>query len=117
MLLRLHHAQLTIPKGQEGLARDFYCSLLGMREVEKPATLKANGGLWLQLGDIQVHLGIQDAFDRATSKSHLAFLVSDLEAMRERLREKGIEPKAGSLIPGYARFEFRDPFGNRLEML
>lgn len=40
-----------------------------------------------------------------------------LEAWRERLAGEGIAALEGVPIPGYARFEFRDPFGNRVEMI
>jgi hypothetical protein len=43
--------------------------------------------------------------------------VNDLRGCREKLQAAGIEPKDGIPIPGYDRFEFRDPFGNRVEFL
>lgn len=36
MIFGLRHAQITIPEGSEDLARDFYCRLLGLPEVESP---------------------------------------------------------------------------------
>jgi catechol 2,3-dioxygenase-like lactoylglutathione lyase family enzyme len=33
---RLHHMQLTIPLGQEQVARSFYVDTLGMTEIDKP---------------------------------------------------------------------------------
>ena len=35
---RLHHAQITVPKGAEAAARAFYCGVLGLREIAKPKT-------------------------------------------------------------------------------
>ena len=37
--------------------------------------------------------------------------------VRERLEADGIEIIEGVPIPGYNRYEFRDPFGNRVEFL
>ena len=46
-ILRLHHAQITIPQDAEEQARQFYCDLLGLPEIEKPDALKGRGGFWL----------------------------------------------------------------------
>lgn len=117
MILGLHHAQITIPEGSEDLARDFYCRLLGLPEVEKPASLAGRGGLWLQAGDGQVHLGAEDGVDRTAPKSHLAYEVTDLERVRRALADEGYEPLDSVPIPGYERFEARDPLGNRVEFI
>ena len=79
------------------------------------------GGLWLVGADeraLQLHLTIQDDIERLPNRAHLAFLTDDLAAIRARLGAAGA-PIAESVapIPGFARFECRDPFGNRLEFL
>jgi catechol 2,3-dioxygenase-like lactoylglutathione lyase family enzyme len=117
MIVRLHHAQITIPKGAEDDCRRFYCGLLGLDEVLKPAALRGRGGFWLQIGETQVHVGTEDGVDRPATKAHLAYEVSDLLAWRTKLEHEGIEILGGIPIPGYERFEFRDPFGNRVEFL
>ncbi|HSU24448.1 MAG TPA: VOC family protein [Pyrinomonadaceae bacterium] len=116
-LLQLHHVQITIPKGNEDRARAFYCGVLGLREIPKPESLAGRGGFWLELGDGQVHIGIEDRIDRGRSKAHVAYLVDDLDSWRSRLAAINIEAIDGLPIPGYDRFEFRDPFGNRVELL
>jgi catechol 2,3-dioxygenase-like lactoylglutathione lyase family enzyme len=116
-LLRVHHVQITIPKGAEDEARAFYCSVLGLLEVPKPESLAGRGGFWLQIGDSQIHVGTEDEVDRSATKAHVAYLVDDIEHWRRVLSEGGIEILGGIPIPGYDRFEFRDPFGNRVEML
>ncbi len=116
-ILRLHHAQITIPKGAEEQGRDFYCKLLGLSEIEKPESLQGRGGFWLQVGDRQVHVGTEDGVDRKATKAHLAYEVDDIEAWQARLREHGIVILDAVPIPGYARFEIRDPFGNRVEFI
>ena len=65
----------------------------------------------------QVHIGTEEGFDRLTTKAHIAYQVDDVAAWRERLTANGIEPDNSIPIPGYDRFEFRDPFGNRVEMI
>src|SRR5258708_17382635 len=45
-IARLDHIQIAAPEGCEPAARDFYGTLLGMREIEKPEPLRARGGWW-----------------------------------------------------------------------
>jgi hypothetical protein len=47
----------------------------------------------------------------------VAYAVTDLAGWRARLAAAGIAILEGIPIPGYARFEFRDPFGNRVELI
>ncbi|GHO65679.1 glyoxalase [Ktedonobacter sp. SOSP1-52] len=113
----LHHAQITIPKGAEEGAHKFYCDILGLPEIEKPESLQGRGGFWLQVGDRQVHVGTEDGVDRTASKAHLAYQVKDVTAWQAHLQEYGIKVLESVPIPGFARFEARDPFGNRFEMI
>jgi catechol 2,3-dioxygenase-like lactoylglutathione lyase family enzyme len=117
MIKAVHHAQVSIPIGAEDEARAFYCGVLGLKEVPKPESLAGRGGFWLELDGFQVHFGTEDGIDRARSKAHIAYRVDDLTTWREKLRAAGVEPLDGIPIPGYDRFEFRDPFGNRVEFL
>lgn len=117
MIERVHHVQITIPFNQEEKGREFYCRILGFREIEKPEALRVRGGFWLELGDFQIHVGTEDSFDRLHTKAHLAYQVSDLEEWKSRLSFAGCEILDGIPIPGMVRFETRDPFGNRLEFL
>jgi catechol 2,3-dioxygenase-like lactoylglutathione lyase family enzyme len=117
MLLRLHHAQITVPPERVEEARDFYCGVLGLKEIEKPESLKGRGGFWVALGDQQIHIGTEDGFDRLTTKAHLAYQVDNLDEWRARLTELGLKWENGIAIPGYDRVEFRDPFGNRAEFI
>jgi catechol 2,3-dioxygenase-like lactoylglutathione lyase family enzyme len=117
MILGLHHAQITVPKGAEDEARAFYCGVLGLAEVPKPEALAGRGGFWLEAGDRQVHVGVEEGVDRRATKAHVAYEVRGLAAWRERLARAGIEILDGAPLPGLDRFEFRDPFGNRVELV
>jgi catechol 2,3-dioxygenase-like lactoylglutathione lyase family enzyme len=117
LIKAVRHAQITIPRGSEDEAREFYCGVLGLKEIAKPEALHGRGGFWLEAAGFQVHVGVEDGIDRASSKAHLAYLVDDLETSRLSLQEHGVEIIDGIPIPGYLRFEFRDPFGNRVEFL
>lgn len=116
MITGLDHVQLAMPPNQEGRARDFYGSLLGLKEVPKPEQLAPRGGCWFRSGSAEVHLGVQQDFVPA-KKAHPAFVVSDLDALRERLASAGYEVIADTSVPGVKRFHTWDPFGNRLEFI
>lgn len=117
MIVGVDHVQITIPKGAEEQAKQFYCEFLGLKEIEKPENRKKNGGFWLESGGFQVHLGTEDGFDRTKTKAHVAYRVSDLELWRQRFQEKGIEVIDSQPFPSAKAFEFRDPFGNRTELI
>ena len=117
MIIGIDHVQITVPKGQEPAARDFYCGILGLREIEKPDALKPRGGFWLSVGDGEMHVGTEEGVNRLATKAHVAFAVDDLAFWRDRLSERGFALEDGVPIPRCKRFEFRDPFGNRVELI
>ena len=117
MIEAVHHAQVSIPIGAEDEAKAFYCGVLGLREIPKPDALAGRGGFWLDLDGFQIHFGTEDGIDRSRSKAHVAYRVSGLNMWREKLSAHGCKILDGIPIPGYDRFEFRDPFGNRVEFL
>jgi catechol 2,3-dioxygenase-like lactoylglutathione lyase family enzyme len=117
MIIGIDHVQITVPANAVAEARAFYCGLLGLSEVEKPAALHERGGFWLQVGDRQVHVGTEEGVARHATKAHVAYAVTGLAGWRARLAAAGVEIVDGIPIPGYARCEFRDPFGNRVELI
>jgi catechol 2,3-dioxygenase-like lactoylglutathione lyase family enzyme len=117
LILRVQHAQITIPTGAENEARKFYCEFLGLNEIPKPEALRTRGGFWVEVGAFQIHVGTEDRFDRTKTKAHIAYEVENLKAWRELLESGGVKIIEGVPIPNYSRFEFRDPFGNRIEFL
>lgn len=117
MISGIHHVQITIPTGEEARARAFYCDVLGLNEIEKPESFQGRGGFWLEVGDQSVHVGTEDRVNRLSTKAHVAYAVTDLTEWGRKLEAEGIERMTGIPIPGFDRFEFRDPFGNRIEMI
>jgi catechol 2,3-dioxygenase-like lactoylglutathione lyase family enzyme len=113
----IHHVQITIPKGQEAAARAFYCDVMGLEEIPKPPALAGRGGFWLAVGDRELHIGVETGGDRSATKAHVAYRVSDIGRWRERLQKAGVSILDSAPIPGIERFEFRDPFGNRVELI
>jgi catechol 2,3-dioxygenase-like lactoylglutathione lyase family enzyme len=114
---RLHHVQITIDPENVETARRFYCDILGLPEIAKPPSLVARGGLWVALADQQIHIGVETGVDRSATKAHIAYQVDDLDKWRVKLSNNGIIILESVPIPGYERFECRDPFGNRLEFI
>jgi catechol 2,3-dioxygenase-like lactoylglutathione lyase family enzyme len=112
---RLNHIQICIPVGEEARAREFYGGVLGLEEIEKPDALKPNGGLWFQVADIQLHIGVEEM--QGKSKRHPAFEVEDLERIKEYLRERGVRTRDETPVPGISRISLFDPFDNRIEFM
>jgi catechol 2,3-dioxygenase-like lactoylglutathione lyase family enzyme len=111
--MRLDHVQVAAPPRCEAVARAFYGDALGLEEIEKPAPLRARGGVWFRLGDGQeLHVGVDAAFVPAR-KAHPAFAVADLDALAAQLGDVTWDDE----LPGVRRFYASDPFGNRLEFM
>ncbi|HRA64373.1 MAG: VOC family protein [Caldilinea sp.] len=113
----IDHVQLAMPAGEEAQARAFFCGVLGMTEVPKPAALAKRGGAWFAAGAVQLHLGVEAEF-RPARKAHPALLVDDLAALTAALFAAGVavvdnEPA----LEGYRRVHIHDPFGNRIELM
>jgi catechol 2,3-dioxygenase-like lactoylglutathione lyase family enzyme len=113
---RIDHVQLAMPPGREDDARRFYGDVLGLREIPKPSVLRDRGGLWFALGDTEIHLGVEEDF-RAAKKAHVGFEVDDFDAVLERCRSAGFEPRPDQPVSGRRRVFIDDVFGNRLELI
>lgn len=112
---RIDHLQICIPIGKEAEARAFYCGLLGLEEIEKPEYLKKNGGFWLNIADIQLHIGAENLENH--SKRHPAFEVENWQAVKQFLKDRRVKLKEDPPIPHFNRFSLYDPFNNRIEIL
>lgn len=117
MIKALDHVQVTVPKNSESEARTFYIDFLGLKETEKPENRKANGGFWLQLGSSQVHISLEDNVERLKTKAHVAYQVESLDFWRNKFQAHKIEFQESLPFPNASAFEFRDPFGNRVELI
>jgi len=115
-IAHLDHLQIAAPEGCEAAARDFYGALLGMREIEKPESLRARGGCWFECGAQQLHIGVEKDF-RPAKKAHPGFAASNLDELRQALLARGVKVTDDASIPGVRRFHTEDPWGNRLEFV
>lgn len=114
----IDHVQLAAPPGCEEAARWFFGELLGLTEVEKPAPLRARGGVWFQVGAQRLHIGVEDPFS-AAHKAHPALRVrpAALDRLAARLQAAGVEVEWDDAIGAVRRFYATDPWGNRIELL
>lgn len=120
-VIGLDHVQVTTPRSREIEVKAFYMDVLGLVEVAKPDALVARGGAWFRCGEAALHLGVEDdATFQPQRKAHPALLVPNREtlaAIQQRLSSAGAPLLHNVPIPGYERFETRDPAGNRIEIM
>jgi catechol 2,3-dioxygenase-like lactoylglutathione lyase family enzyme len=114
--MRLQHVSVTIPRGAEDAARAFYGGLLGLAEREVPPKLDPSRLIWFRLGapDLELHLMLSQGPD--PGGGHFCLAVDDVEALRRRLTDAGVETSDATEIVGRPRFFCRDPFGNLVEL-
>ena len=114
--MRLQHVSIAIPHdGDEG-ARAFYGGLLGLEERDVPPKLDPAALIWFRVGgDLELHLIKGD--ERPPQTGHFCLVVDgDLDELRVRLEESGVETRDATEIVGRPRFFCHDPFGNLVEL-
>jgi catechol 2,3-dioxygenase-like lactoylglutathione lyase family enzyme len=112
---RLNHVQVCIPAGAEDAARAFYGGVLGLREIPKPDALKADGGVWYEIADVQLHVSVGETSERIDR--HAAFEIENLAGVVEYLAAHDVRLRRSRSLPGAERASFYDPFGNRIELM
>ena len=117
MISGIHHVQISVNKGEGEKACEFYSRVLGFKNLTRPKSLSEIPGAWLEKGKFQIHIREERSEERQYSSNHVAYEVEGLENWRQKLEDTGIETIPGIEISGMSRFEFRHPFGNRIEML
>jgi len=113
--IRADHIHICVPTERLEEAKAFYTGVLGLQLIDRPNHLFRTSGYWLNIGNIQLHIGVEPFFGR--SIRHTAFQVADIVAARAALEKNNIEIAEEPAIPGRTRFAFIDPFGNRMELL
>ena len=116
MVIALHHVNVTVRAEQEAAAKDFYGSILGLKQIPKPPTSRQSGA-WYQIGATQLHLSVDNEASAQLSSRHICFTVSDLAEAEKKFRDADVEiishPRPNPSAP---RFYVRDPGGNQLEI-
>lgn len=117
MVLGYNHAQITVPPGSADRVRAFYGQLLGMSEMQVPDSLKGRGLIWFRVGNLELHVGVEDGVNRLATRAHLAYEVADIGRLRQLLSDAGFELIEQPRIEGFDRIHITDPFGNRVEFM
>jgi len=112
---RVDHFHVCVPPERLEEARLFYSGVIGLEQIERPDHLFSSGGYWFNIGDAQLHVGVEAPLRR--SIRHTAVEVFDVTDARRHLESQGVEIVEEPVIPGRERFAFIDPFGNRMELL
>ena len=116
MVTALHHVNVTVPAALEAATKEFYGTVLGLRQIPKPAASRQSGA-WYQIGEMQLHLSVEEEA-AALSERHICFTVADLNEAQNKFRAAGVEISPDPRpVPGSQRFYVRDPGGNRLEIV
>jgi len=113
---QIQHCSLVVQDLERAAA--FYRDVLGLTEIEIPATFRTRGlkVRWFRLGNQQVHilLGTENLPD---TQHHMALQVDDAKSARAWMKEKDINIKETIPIPGADRFFIRDPDHNLIEII
>jgi catechol 2,3-dioxygenase-like lactoylglutathione lyase family enzyme len=115
MVTALHHVNVTVPPKLEAATKDFYGSVLGLKQVPKPAAARQSGA-WYQIGANQLHLSVEEDAARGRADGHVCFTVDDLSEAEKKFRAAGVEIIPDPRPTGSPRFYVRDPGGNLLEI-
>ena len=115
----LHHVAVNVT--DLARAQAFYGTVLGLRELPRPAFDFA--GAWYQLGDRQLHLIVHPPTRtlRGTTAidgrdGHLALRLADFDAALTHLRRHGVTLRERHDNPTpWAQIYLTDPDGNVLE--
>jgi glyoxylase I family protein len=115
----VHHASLIVSDATQSLL--FYRDILGMQPTERPTNL-GFPGVWLQIGQQQIHLLELENPDPITGRPlhggrdrHVALHLDSLAALREELDKAGITYTLS--ISGRKALFCRDRDGNALEFI
>ena len=96
----INHVALEVDDIERALA--FYGRLFDIRRVER-----ADGGAFVDLGDQFIAM-----FEPGANEDrHFGLVVDDKEAARRVLAAEGVE------LLATGRLDFRDPFGNRVQLV
>jgi catechol 2,3-dioxygenase-like lactoylglutathione lyase family enzyme len=116
-IIGVNHVNVTVPGALEQAAKDFYETVLGLREIPKPEGTRQNVGAWYDLGRTQLHLSIEENVRNEASDRHVCYQVADAGSAELHIRNAGIEIiPDGRPVKGVSRFFLRDPGGNMIEI-
>jgi len=111
---RVDHIHIAVAPERLEEAKGFYTEIIGLELIDRPNHLFTTKGYWFNIGDVQLHIGVEAVLPVSTR--HTAFEVEDVDAAFKYLSGR-VQLLEEPIIPGRSRFAFLDPFGNRIELL
>lgn len=117
-IVGLHHIARITKDPDASIA--FYRDVLGFRELPRPPFNFR--GAWLYNYGVQIHIienreEVAEPIDGISSTvNHLAFRVADMEPVRQRLAEHGLEYYEQVNAGGIQQIFFKDPDGHHVEI-
>lgn len=113
-IIELNHVALNVE--DVAACERFYAEVLGLSSLPRPAF--SFPGAWFQIGAQQeLHLIGGRTEEDSISRGHFAMLVSDLDAVANRLQAAGVEFRGPKARPDGARQIFTaDPDGHVVEL-
>ncbi|OIQ80867.1 glyoxalase-like domain protein [mine drainage metagenome] len=115
-----NHYNLRAPRELLDTLRDFYCSVVGLTQGDRPAF--RSFGYWLYAGgrDLlhlsETHADEVRATHVATTFDHVAFTCSDFAATEAHLTRHGVNYRVSDVpATGQRQIFFHDPAGNGVE--
>ena len=108
MILRSITCNFAMPPQQEERAREYYLRPFGLEEVPEPEALALRWVL-VSVGDESPCSPRRPGGFCSSKKAHPAFIVSDLDALKERLESAGYEVIVDTSVPGVKRFHTQIP--------
>ncbi|HSE98361.1 MAG TPA: VOC family protein [Blastocatellia bacterium] len=117
-IIEVNHIQVTVPETALADAKHFYGSVLALEEIPRPSTTSSRGGAWYRLGEVEIHLSVEDAAAaNGASKRHICYLVADIKEAEAEFRRANVEILPDERpVEGWIRFYVRDPGGNKIEI-
>jgi len=116
-IIAVSHVNVTVPAALEEAAKHFYEGVFGLAQIPKPEGTRQNMGAWYQLGDLQLHLSVENEVHNEVSDRHVCYQVADIDVAALNFRNAGVEIIAdGRPVRGQSRFFVRDPGGNLIEI-
>ena len=115
--LGVHHVMIVVPPDKKEDAKHFYEQIIGFVPLENPLESSPSGNLWwYACGRSEFHIALL-AEHTVHSRPHAAFHVTNLLALRNRLKRHGIEPRVDYSYKGHWRIYVTDPWNNRTEYI
>jgi catechol 2,3-dioxygenase-like lactoylglutathione lyase family enzyme len=95
----------------------FYEEVFGMERIPTPTF--EHPVRWLRVGDLQLHLFLQQGSEPAPTRHHLGLTVDDFDAAYDAVKSRTSEMWSLGLVElpsGQVQLYFRDPAGNLIEL-